>query len=235
MNTPSQPPSHFEAVGSSETVFVARGELNQPDKELVQSLLGRFGLSITFMHPNEVTYEDGEAIRNADNHEQHDQLETIARKGYRFADIRHREDILVKEHFEDFLRTARPQVTKGIATRAFHYLVDGSCKPLKGRAADSLYEWNSMAKPGKGLGERILQIREPRPLNGIEVVRRAEKGFPLYERTLDEPDKIIIAKYGIVAGSLLDATQTNSLITTGESVTRRMIKEMINHLHAQIV
>lgn len=98
-----------------DLVFVARGEVTQPDKVLIRQLLGRFGLNTYVISADEYRTPQEQAEYN--RRSQPKTLELLSS----------RNDFLVREHFEEFQRyrdnpnVRRINITAG---RIFNSIVD---------------------------------------------------------------------------------------------------------------
>ncbi len=130
--------------------------------------------------------------------------ETDAVRTHRFSDITRRDDVLLREHFEDLALGSSIPARNFIG--AFHKIVDGN----KADSYDRLFEF----RHEPGVTKYKYQCREPKPQFGAIVVKRAEHGIPPYgpynirgTRIADTEAKII-AEYAIKAGSVLDGLHT---------------------------
>ena len=125
----------------------------------------------------------------------------IEHHGYRFEDICRPDDTLVREHFADFAATAGT-VRCGNYTRAFHVMLDqnGEDAPFLSSIfqKDPIYPHQTLPR---------VQMREPKPMEGIRVLRRSMVGLPPYEarNPLISDKEKILALYGIEAGSMVEA------------------------------
>lgn len=124
---------------------------------------------------------------------------------YNFSDITSREDILLREHFED-LALSSTTIPHRNFVGAFHKIIDG------GR--DAIYDTLFDFRHQQGVKRYKYQCREPKPQFGAIVIKRAECGIPphgpvnIRGSRISGTDALIMAEYGIQAGSILDGLQT---------------------------
>jgi hypothetical protein len=136
------------------------------------------------------------------------QPETIKRFGYRFADITSPKHLIVREHFEELAISNNLPVRNFV--RGFHVLING-----RGRPGLFNYRYTSN---GEAYG--TYQVREPKPMKGVRIIKRENANLPLYNgRYLSERDSQIIAQYGARAGSVLNAL--HSALTAERHKLRR--------------
>lgn len=115
----------------------------------------------------------------------------ISRPDFTFSSLHDPEDIVLQEHFEDFGQTSQLKPINFV--RAFHCAVNGlgAGSLTHYRFEDGNVYWD--------------QIREPKPLNGVTLVKRTEVGIDSYtpKAPFRNPDFELLAQYGMTAGSLV--------------------------------
>lgn len=168
--------------GSSSSFLQIEGELAEQDRELLLSVLGRLGYK-------------GSAL----NEEQAKELFIDAPEKdstpFRFAEITKPDDILVREHFEDLANQQGVQTMNYV--RAFHLLVNGS-----NTRRLYIFDQSSGGRP------MFLPVGVPVPAKGLEIVKREgvdHLGEYANKSKLSDKSALILADYGIVAGSIVQA------------------------------
>lgn len=146
---------------------------------------------------------------------------------YRFESITKREDVILREHFED-LASLESTSFKNTWIRVFHDIIDGDAP-----ATERLTEY----RVERDTKQRFFQVREPRPRFGATLIHRSAAGVPKYHGAhIADADTRVCTEYGIQAGSILDGLE--DLIGTEPDIkaskTTHGLHKLADYLHAQI-
>jgi hypothetical protein len=194
--------------GEHESYIHIEGILDFEEQQHVIEYVGRLGLSATYVG-NSLEESSSQLDLTGIICLPETQREIIKKHGYRFSDIQNTDDILVREHFED-LGIADQDVDKRSLIRAFHQLMDK-------RGIGRMYTFD----PSLTGQSKMRQIREPKPLDGIVIVRREEIGLPPYKTGyISEKESAIMAQYGMKAGSVLSALEKAGGLNTSNKVNK---------------
>jgi hypothetical protein len=199
--TPSNP-------GENESYIHIEGILGFEDQQRVIDYVGKLGLSAAYvgnsLEESSLQLDLAGIISVPES-----QKEIIQQNGYRFSDIQDPDDILVREHFED-LGVTDQDVDKRSLIRAFHQLMDK-------RGVGRMFTFDSSL-----VGQsKMRQAREPRPLDGIVIVKRENISLPPYKTGyISEKEAAIMAQYGMKAGSVLRALEKAGGLNTSNKVNK---------------
>ena len=181
---------------SEPFILVIEGPVEQADQDHIHRFIGQQGLRAIALDPYQLQCmrTDGSLFSPLA------QKEVISQRGYLFSDIIRPDDIVVKEHFEDL--AGKGDSTKLNLIQAFHGAVDGLGV---GSLTKYVYEMDGFKR-----SVSWEPRREPEPLAGIELVKRADIGFEPYSKKATETDPLYMAQYGMTAISLLRAIKWNT-------------------------
>lgn len=172
-------------------VLEARGTINPEDRALATAFLGKLGLDVKFTAEEEYS-RFNTVLRIVDNNPE-------TEKPYKLADITSPDDYLVLEHFEDFAEL-RPDVKRGLVTRAFTNLLD---VPVYGGHDPGTSAWIN----------RIAE-RDIRPRQGLQYTTREKLDLPDYsDKSFSASTsgpwarKYHLRNYAIQAGSIIEVAK----------------------------
>lgn len=178
-----------------------------------------------FYSPTGVPYYREHEVSVAAEHAKpsgtHEARETESRPTYRFEDITDRDDIILREHFED-LALWHPGLSIQSFIRAFHIIMDGGAPQNQ-----SLVQYTPAGTE---------QIRGLMPkYNGTILIGRSDAELPPYSSgPLSEPHAKIAASYGFIAGSLLDAMETSRHTHDAHTKQERALEFFYDSLSKQV-
>ena len=224
MTGPSFTPSE------NESFIHVEGLLSPHDQRLVLGyIVGQLGVNATYIDATHETPPESLVTQELEPKSiklPKSQQESIRQHGFRFSDIQTPDDILVREHFEDFGST---QSEVGVASviRAFHYILDQ-------RGVGQLFAYSPSG--ADSYKSQFQQIREPQPLKGIVMTPRNNLDLKPYgTRHLTEQEPRIMARYAITAGSTLNALETDAIHTNNKkgkyyTALREITRQLKNQL-----
>lgn len=186
---------HYEI----EPLSLYIGNLNQVDRNLLISFAERLGYTATarFVTKPALASENEHALTATEQLETRSYTETIDTVTFKFEDVENENDIILREHFDN-LAKKDPELHSKNYARAFHVLIDSGIRTR-------LYTRQKNLRTAR----KWIQIREPDPLPGIDVVKRLDIGVDEYPslNSHTNMNSSILAQYGMRAGSILSVLE----------------------------
>ena len=173
------------------TVIVASGELSTEDRTLIAQILGRFGLTVKTMTPEEYA---ARTMVTA-NVQLVDDFIHRSGKSYDFKTITEPDQFLVREHLEHLGRHHPALNSMALRGQIFNRFVDEHGN------RDHIFDWDETRDPS------TRDYRDPEPMDGIDIMPRTELGtvHPTPEISLNRGSKsYLCARFAIRAGSIVD-------------------------------
>lgn len=177
-------------------VILGSGELNSIQQGQLSGLFSLLGLDVEIMPSDEYRARLDALTRSLPIN-----TRPVNDGRFSFADLRSRDDFMVREHLEDFANTL--SLKRDFVGRIFHFLVDGEA----GAEPVPVFEEKELQY---GYGR---QLRLPQPPEGIIVKARPELGMPEYTGApVSKQTKAhFCAHYAVQVGAILEVTDQMDL------------------------